>query len=303
MKLKSIIVLILAALPFVSSAQQKKGIEYSGFFDSYYWRGPLSITGGVGFAMYNGDLCSDFSCTKPAAYYTLGLGYKVWPRVFIGAEVDYFGLNGTDEQEVRGFEFTSKNVELAAYLNFYILEDIIKRHSDLNKKTILVKPYLYLGVSGMRYKVTDNIGEATFPKYTALLPVGVGVLFDITPRINVKVDAVYKIGFTDYLDGASETANPEKNDAFGMARIKLVYTPKARRVKPKKIKVDPAEREKWNQIMNGDSTKPKAVTPKEETPSEEDAYYYEEEKTEEPAEDAYYEEEEEPANTEEEEPQ
>lgn len=293
MKLKSIIVLILAAMPFISNAQQKKGIEYSSFFDSYYWRGPLSITGGIGLAMYNGDLCSDFSCTKPAGYYTLGLGYKLWPRVFVGAEVDYFGLNGTDEKEERGYEFTSKNVELAAYMNFYILEDIVKRHSDLNNKTMLVKPYLYLGVSGMRYKVTDNVGETTFPKYTALVPVGLGVLLDITPRINVKVDAIYKIGFSDYLDGASETANPDKNDAFGMARIKLVYTPKARRVKRKKIKVDPEEREKWNQIINsgGDSTKPKAVAPKEDVPSEEDAYYYEEEKTEEPEiEDSYYEE-------------
>jgi hypothetical protein len=279
MKLRNIILVTMALMPFLSNAQQKKGIEYSGFFDSYYWRGPLSITSGIGTAMYSGDLCSDFSCTKPSMYYTVGLGYKLWPRIFIGAEFDYFGLRATDKHESRGYDFTSKNMEVAAYLNYYIVEDIVRRHPDLNKKHKLLKPYIYLGISGMRYNVTENVGETTFPKYTGLVPVGLGLLFDITPRINVKVDAIYKIGFSDYLDGVSEKANPDKNDSYGMMRVKLVYTPKARRVKPKVIKIDEEQRAKWN-TTSSDSTKPKAVTPKaEETtpdPDEDDSYYYDE---------------------------
>ena len=291
-------------MPFLSNAQQKKGIEYSGFFDSYYWRGPLSVTGGIGLAMYNGDLCSDFTCTKPSPYFTLGVGYKLWPKVFIGGELDYFGLNGKDKHASRGFEFTSKNIEIAGYINFYLVEDIIRRHSDLNKKTKMVKPYVYLGISAMRFDVTDNVGEINSPKFTGLVPVGLGVLFDITPRINVKVDAVYKIGFSDYLDGVSERANPDANDAYGMARIKLVYTPKARRRKPKKIKVDPAEREKWNQIMNGggDTTNTDNSTPDVDAtpdPDENDSYYLEDEDADQndalPEEDSYYYEEEETA--------
>lgn len=246
MKIRIILLALTAFVSSVALSQAKKDIEYSGFFDSYYWRGPLSITGGIGVAGYSGDLCSSLDCIKPSPYLSVGLGYKTWPRVYFGAEFDYFTLNATDKSEARGFTFSSKNMELAGYMNFYLREDIVKRHQDLVKGHKLFKPYLYLGMSGMRYNVTDNVGETTFPKYTFLLPIGAGVNFHITHRINVKVEGIYKISFTDYLDGASEFASPGKNDAYAIIRGKLVYTPFARRMKPKKVKVDAAQRALWN---------------------------------------------------------
>ena len=246
MKLRVTILALLAVLSFSTYGQMKKGINYSGFFDSYYWRGPVSVTGGIGLAGYSGDLCSDFTCIKPSLYYTLGVGYKLWPRVFVGGEIDYFTLNATDKSATRGYEFKSKNLELAGYVNFYLREDIVKRHQDLVKGYKIFKPYLYLGASGMRYNVTDNIGETTYPKYAFLIPVGLGANFHITHRVNVKLEGVYKIGFSDYLDGASEFASPDKNDSYGIIRAKLVYTPFARRVKTKKVKVDPEQRKLWN---------------------------------------------------------
>lgn len=267
----------MAIMPFLSHAQKKKGIEYSGFFDTYYWRGPVSITGGVGMAMYGGDLCSDFTCAKPDMYYTLGLGYKLWPRIYIGGEVNYFGLNSTDKHSTRGYEFTSKNLELGAYFDLYLREDIVRRHNDLIKKTKVVKPYIHLGISAMRTKVTSNAGEISSAKYAPLLPVGFGILFDITPRVHLKVEGVYKIAFSDYLDGVNELANPESNDYYGMMRVKFVYTPKARRLKQRKIKVNAEERAKWSQ-KTGDSTQTKPVTPKAEEkvdPDADDSYYYE----------------------------
>lgn len=247
MKVRVLLVALVACVSSVVFSQAKKNIEYSGFFDSYYWRGPLSITGGVGLAGYSGDLCSTLDCISPSPYFSLGLGYKTWPRVYFGAEIDYFTLNAKDKSETRGFEFSSRNIELAGYVNFYLREDIVQRHQDLIKKRKIVKPYVYLGLSGMRYNVTDNVGETTFPKHTILVPVGAGVNFHITHRINVKLEGIYKIAFTDYLDGVSQQANPDRNDAFGIIRAKLVYSPFARRMKPKTIKVDAEQRALWNE--------------------------------------------------------
>ncbi|MDP5082208.1 MAG: hypothetical protein NWP87_06075, partial [Winogradskyella sp.] len=77
MRFRSVVLALLSTIAFVSNAQLKKGIEYSGFFDSYYWRGPVAFTGGLGLAVYSGDLCSDLSCSTPSPYFSLGVGYKL----------------------------------------------------------------------------------------------------------------------------------------------------------------------------------------------------------------------------------
>jgi hypothetical protein len=276
MKINKILFVLSIFVSFVANAQMKKGISYSSFFDSYYWRGPVSVTGGLGLSAYTGDLCSEFSCSKIKPYFTLGVGYKLWPRVFVGGELDYFKLGAKDAFPARGYEFSSKNIEIAGYVNFYLIEDIIRRHNDVFKKHKLIKPYLYLGLSAMRYSVSVNANETTYPKYTVLVPVGGGLLFDITPRINVKAEAIYKFAFTDYLDGISKLANSTKNDVYGIMRLKVVYTPGAKRVKAKKMKISDEEKEQWSKAFSQDSN---YVAPKKEAPDpeEQDPYYQDQE--------------------------
>ena len=100
MKLKHLIIAVLTALSFTAQGQAKKGIEYSSFFDSYYWRGPTAITFGAGTTGYFGDVCGDLSCVKPRFDFNLGLGYKVWPRVFLGLELDYETFKAESIHEV-----------------------------------------------------------------------------------------------------------------------------------------------------------------------------------------------------------
>jgi hypothetical protein len=273
MKVKGFALLVTVLWSFALNGQMKKGIEYSGFFDSYYWRGPISITGGFGLASYAGDLCSDFSCSKIKPQFNLGVGYKLWPRVFIGGELNRFKLAATDVFPNRGFVFESKNTELAAYVNFYLLEDIVKRHNDLFTTKKIIKPYVHLGLSTMRYNVTVNATETDFPKYTFLIPVGAGLLVDYTPRVKFSLEAAYKFSFSDYLDGVSELASTEKNDGFGVLRAKVIYTPMAKRVHPKAMKLDEEEKEKWSNYYSQDSTKPAPKPATEPDPEEQDPYY------------------------------
>ncbi len=278
MKFKHILVLALSVASFAVSAQLKKGIEYSGFFDTYYWKGPVSFTGGLGIGAYSGDLCSDFSCIKLKPHYSFGLAYKIWPRVFIGGELSIFKLGAVDKSPLRGFEFTSKNTEIAAYTDFYLREDIVKRHNDLYIKHKLFKPYLSLGLSLMKYNVTVNADETNFPRYSLFIPFGGGAFFDITHRLGVKVEGIYHIGFTDYLDGVSQLASPDKNDGYGTVRVKLVYTPKAKRMKPKQRKLSEEDIQNIKNTMAIDTNKsaPKTVVPLD--PEEKDPYYQDEKK-------------------------
>jgi len=241
--------LLLCGATFSCLGQAKKNIQYSGLFDTYYWSGPMSYTAGIGLAGYSGDVCSSLSCTKLSPYFTLGMGYKVLPRIFVGGEFDLFSLKAEDKIETRGYDFESNNLELAFYTNFYLREDIVRRHQDLVKKHKLVKPYIYAGFSFMNFVVNSDNNEVQYPRNAFLLPLGLGVNFHFTHRINVKVEGVYKLGFTDYLDGVSETAGPGR-DSYGILRVKLVYTPFARRMKPKKVKVDAEQRKQWNDRYN-----------------------------------------------------
>ncbi|HTF80308.1 MAG TPA: hypothetical protein VL947_01230, partial [Cytophagales bacterium] len=75
----------LLALTLGLFAQNKKDTEYSGFFDSYYFRGPLNFIIGGGVTGYSGDLYK----RQPSYILGVGASYKVWPRTYFGAQFNY----------------------------------------------------------------------------------------------------------------------------------------------------------------------------------------------------------------------
>jgi hypothetical protein len=53
--------------------------------------------------------------------------------------------------------------------------------------------------------------------------VGIGLRYGISSRLAVSVESSYRLMFTDYLDGFSQAANPEKNDHYHSTTIGLIY--------------------------------------------------------------------------------
>src|SRR4051812_14003687 len=111
-------------------AQKKRELEYSGFFDSYYFRGPIAITLGGGFVGYNGEFSPGFPSKSFKNVFSLGANYKVWPRTVFGAELSYFNLAGKDSSASINGSFTSTNIELDLYSRFYFLDDIVRVAAD-----------------------------------------------------------------------------------------------------------------------------------------------------------------------------
>jgi len=236
---------------FNSNAQLKKNIDYSGFFDSYYYHQKYSFVVGVNIPFYFGDLCSSLGCTKLSPGFTVGGGIKLWPRVYFGGEFNYFKLGASDEQNNRSYNFSSSNYELLAIGRYYFIEDIIRKHHDLKNKPKLFKPYGTLGI-GVNYAnpvatgtINDtlydlnDLEQQNYPKFIMAIPVGIGLQFDISKRVHLIAEGLYRLTFSDYLDGISTTANSSANDAYMSFSVKVQYNPFAKRMKRKVKKIDP----------------------------------------------------------------
>src|ERR1700754_2326696 len=101
------ICLVISGLCNYGNAQGKRHREYSGFFDSYYFRGPITYTIGLNLTAYRGDLTQSLVSTNSLGYgVSIGANYKTWPRIAFGGEFSYFTLSGKDFEPRRGISFT-----------------------------------------------------------------------------------------------------------------------------------------------------------------------------------------------------
>lgn len=231
-----------------TQAQMKKNIDYSGFFDTYYVPDLWSFNAGLGFPLYYGDLCGGLGCNSDKTLsYTAGVGYKPWPKVMFGGNFYYTTLSAKDIDANRNISFVSKNMELALYGRYYLKDDIIRRHSDMFKRTKLFKPYVVVGFSGLYFNpkaVSSNavtgivapVNEGvTYPKLGMAIPFGMGASFDITRRVSILTEVIYRYTFTDLIDGVSTVyGNPGVKDSYLTLDLKIQWTPWAPRTKKKK---------------------------------------------------------------------
>lgn len=238
---------VLSFIAFNTHAQKKNKLEYSGFFDSYYHRGPISYTLSGGLSTYSGDLCGALPCQTLNYNFGIGLNYKVWPRTVFGVEFSYFTLGATDDVANRNISFTSTNFELVVYGRFYFIDDIVRVAADRSRKYKKVKPYFTLGVGGLLYTPvstyyappSDSVFRSegvSYPGVTAVFPAGFGLQYVISPRVSVIGELTYRLTLSDYIDdvGAVRGNNKGLPDSYGFFNIKLQVTPSAPAKKKKK---------------------------------------------------------------------
>lgn len=294
------ILLLLSAILLLGSVTfgQKGKLEYSGFFDSYYYKGKqnLNFTGNLGIGFYRGDLCE--MCFKPGLGFGLGANYKMWPRVMFGTEFHYLRLTGTDEEFRRNLSFESTILDFSIYGRFFLVDDVIRVAADRGRKPKFLKTYVVAGIGLINYSAKSSFTQPSpptdtslfyeenigYPRTSFVIPVGLGFSWRISNRFSLITEASYRITFTDYLDDVSERGNPDKNDGYGMIDLKLQYSPFAPRKKKKKSMAPPDKyegpkgTETWKNRKKEepprkndyyDEEVPAEETPSEETPAEE----------------------------------
>lgn len=240
-----LLVLVMALSSLRAQAQGSGQREYSGFFDSYYYRGPLSFTLGAGIAGYKGDLCDGLGCNKIKPVFGIGANYKLWPRMMFGAEFSMGQIGASKDLDTsRNLAFDTKLNQLDLYTRFFIVDDITRVARDRRKHPKRVKPYITTGLTFLMYNaksyytapplIDQEREEGSNPRFAIAVPAGLGMSFFITHRISITTDLAYRITFTDYLDEVSKRGNPDKNDGYGIFTVKVQYSPTAPKKKKKK---------------------------------------------------------------------
>jgi len=61
------------------------------------------------------------------------------------------------------------------------------------------------------------------PRLLPVVPVGGGVKYFFAPKLAINAEASYRLAYTDYLDGFSKAANPNRNDHYLNYSIGIIY--------------------------------------------------------------------------------
>ncbi len=234
------------------SAQKKRnGIEYSGFFDSYYYRGPLNYTLAGGLTTFNGDICKFMGCA-PSYYASLGASYQVWPRTYFGAELGYANLKG-ERADNLGFAFEHPVIQFDAYARFLLVDKKVTRHGQLRDKPYNVRPYITAGVGYVHslngtYIVNpalpfmaNDTASLGYVKNAITFPLGIGFQIWFSHRVSIMPELIYRFVLTDHLDGISLRSDRSSVDAYATIGMKLQVTPTAPRIRKKKRSLPPPE--------------------------------------------------------------
>lgn len=189
----------------------------------------------LGGANYQGDIASSkvFSFDQIQAAGGIYTRFHLNRHITLRGNIFYTKLKGDDldfaDEESwrtdRGFNFTNPVYEFSFTPEVYILGNTIKRK--------MFRPYILLGIGAAFTNPKSNLAEKDIdavenePGYFSTshfsVPMGFGINMDVNDKFTLGIEASCHFPLTDYLDGISESANPDKKDWFAFGGITLGY--------------------------------------------------------------------------------
>ncbi len=194
----------------------------------------------LGGAVYAGDITERdptmFTETRPA--YGLFVRYRAFPFLHIKAAGYAVELAGDDLNYAgrtfrldRAFHFDTKILEADLLLEWHPLA-----HTSFDP---IIKPYLGTGIVYGRHEAVPNFertklirtlgkeifldqeqgGDGTF----IAIPINFGIQYKVNSRLQIEFEGSIRATNTDFLDGVSNSGNPENNDWYGLLQFGLSY--------------------------------------------------------------------------------
>ena len=141
-------------------------------------------------------------------------------------------------RQQRNFQFSTPIIEPSAQ----IVWDVLGK----NKTRSGFVPYIYggVGVSFLRinrdfsrfnteaFSAEPRVAEGLLrdaahgtPPAVFVLPAGVGLKYWLTRNIAINAEASYRVTFSDYVDGFSQSASPSKRDYYYNHSIGIIFRP------------------------------------------------------------------------------
>lgn len=204
----------------------------------------ISIGANGGVYIYQGDLTpSDLGSLKtPTAGFNIYAQKTLSDYLSFRLNVGIAKLKGDESKysspayrQQRNFMFTTPLKELSALMLWNI--------KGSNYANNGIAPYLFGGITfsflrtQMDYSRLDttlykdptvytnlalDVKHGT-PRVIPVIPVGVGVEFPLSQKIFLTTEASYRFSFTDYIDGFSLAAGPDKKDHYYSATVGIRY--------------------------------------------------------------------------------
>ena len=224
---------VAGTLPGQAQLRQRRHFDYQG---RPYYRGPVRLTVGGGLAFYNGDLGSvGQAFLAPAA--SVGVLYRVRPRLSVGGGFSYFELGSKDQLPERGLAFTSSNALGSGRLRFDILHDE-SAFTSLRTGAPPLQLFVQGGAGLLLYNPKAYVGTARptggtvylaperndYPAVAAVAFGGGGLTFRISDRLRAGLEGNYYFTTSDNLDDVSQRGNPTQNDGFLTTQLQLEYS-------------------------------------------------------------------------------
>jgi hypothetical protein len=196
----------------------------------------------LGTYIYQGDLAPSYA----GSYKTPGLavGIQVTRKLTtsLAARVEFNTgkLKGDDAKysepewrSQRNFAFSTRINEFAASLIWtparltgklkpYVFAGVGIAFIDVTRDYSNYNPEYFIGTT-----VTAGLEEdlaTPLPGHIPVIPVGLGLRYEISNRITLIPEASFRYISTDYLDGYSKSATPERQDKYFKYSIGLTYS-------------------------------------------------------------------------------
>jgi OmpA-OmpF porin, OOP family len=185
----------------------------------------------LGATHYNGDVDiagRNFGSSLQPAIGILGK-YRFANRFLLRGQALTGTLSATEKnhpmawRQERGFAFTSRITELTGLLEYEFLR----------KGNMTAYAFGGLGATFFRPNtdysmpnpfILTDINEdlnTNYRKVTPAIPLGIGAKYALKWHFNLGIEAGYRKVFTDYLDGISKIANPQRQDMYFIANVVL----------------------------------------------------------------------------------
>ena len=216
-KINSLLFLLIVVFPTIISAQK------------------LSFGLFAGISIYHGDVSERFSVAGMAAYrpsvgvfadYQLGDNFSLRAS-FLKGQIsgDERIYNNKPWRKQRGFSFTSPITETAALLEWAFLRRKVGKYARATGQSVSL--YFIAGVGYAHTQPNVDFNEpnpffedvnidklAQYSRNHLVVPMGLGLKWQISHHKSLRVEAANRTTFTDYLDGISKTAQPKYRDWY-----------------------------------------------------------------------------------------
>lgn len=233
LKKSGLVIPLVTVAYFVSEAQL-----YTSRFEA-------GINGGV--FIYQGDLTPEplgaYATLKPQfglfASYILNRSFSVRANFnFGGLKADDAKYDSPEYRKQRAFRFSTPVSEFSGI----IVWDILRKNGLEGRRGFA--PYIFAGAGIGLFNIQrnwSNYNAAYFnsetvsegltadiahrvPKALPVVPVGAGIKYFISGKLAVKAETNYRLVSSDYLDGFSQAANPQKKDNYYSHSIGIVFS-------------------------------------------------------------------------------